>query len=198
MAVTSFAQWCRPHLHALGFNPLIRACDRIEALTVLAVLATALFAVPAAAQAGTLVYDVGARTAIEQAQSRHSVDAVVVEVSAALPVDFDNPNYVRAQWRDGAQVRTEQVITPGMPKVGDPVKIWLNDAEKVVAAPQTADDAKLSAIVAAISVWVAIVACSALMAFFIHRALQRSRDRGWDRELHLLVHNDDGWANRRI
>jgi hypothetical protein len=165
---------------------------------VLAVLATALFAVPPAAQAGTLMYDVGARTAMEQAQSRHSVDAIVVEGSAGLPVDFDNPSYVRAQWHEGAQVRTEQVITPTTVKAGEPVKIWLDSTGKVVAAPQTTYDAKLSAIVAAATVWVAIVACGALMAFFVRRALDRSRDRGWDRELHLLAHNDDGWANRHI
>lgn len=198
MAVTSFAQACRRHLRALGFNPLIRASDRLEALAILAVLATAFFAVPAAAQAGHVVYDVGARTAIEQAQSRHSVDATVVISSAALPVDFDNPNYVRAQWREGTQERTEQVITPGTANVGDPVKVWLDDAGKVVAAPQTTQDAKLSAIIAAVSVWTAIVAGSALMAFFVRRALDRSRDRGWDRELYLLAYNDDGWANRHI
>lgn len=198
MAVTSFAERCRWHLHALGSNPLVRASDRLEALTLLAVLATMLFAVPPAAQAGSLMYDVGARTAIEQAQSRHSVDAIVVEGSAGLPVDFDNPNYIRAQWHEGVQERTEQVITPATLKAGDPVKIWLDSAGRVVAAPQTTDDAKLSAMVAATTVWVAIVACVALMAFFIRRALDRSRDRGWDRELHLLAHNDDGWANRHI
>ncbi|PRC43261.1 hypothetical protein C6A85_000000106245 [Mycobacterium sp. ITM-2017-0098] len=198
MAVTSFAQACRRHLRALGVNPLIRVSDRLEALVVLAVLATAIVAVPAAALAGNLMYDVGARTAIEQAQSRHSVDATVVVSSAALPVDFDNPNYVRAQWREGTQERTEQVVTPGTANVGDSVKVWLDDAGKVVAAPQTTEDARLSAIIAAVSVWTTIIAGAALAAFFIRRTLDGSRERGWDRELRLLAYNDDGWANRHI
>jgi hypothetical protein len=198
MAVTSFARACRRHLRALGFNPLIRTSDRLEALAILAVLATAIFAVPISTLAGNLMYDVGARTAVEQAQSRHSVEATVVVSSAALPMDFDNPNYVRAQWREGTQERTEQVITPGTPSVGDSVTVWLDDAGKVVAAPQTTEDAQLSAIIVAVSVWTAIVSAAALIAFFIRRALDLSRARSWDRELRLLAHNDDGWANRHI
>ena len=54
MGVTSFAQHFRWQLRALGFNPLIRASDRLEALAVLSVLATAIFALPVAAQAGTM------------------------------------------------------------------------------------------------------------------------------------------------
>ncbi len=198
MAVTLFAQRCHLHLRALGFNPLVRVSDRLEALTILGVLAIALFAISPAEQAGDFMYDIGARTATEQAHSRHPVDATVVESSAALPVDFDNPNYVRAQWRDGEQLRTEQVITPGTAAVGDAVTVWVDNAGKVVAAPQTLSDAKLNAAVAAVSVWVAIVGGGALMAFLIVRALDRSRERAWDRELDLLAHNDDGWANRRI
>jgi hypothetical protein len=198
MCVTSFARRFRRHLHALGLNPLIRASDRLEALAVLAVFGTALFAVPVAAQAGTLIYDAGVRTANEQAHSRHSVDAVAIEGSAGMPADFDNPAYVRVQWRTGAQLRTEQVITPLTVKAGEPLTIWLDDTGRVVAAPLTADDARLSSVSAAGTVWVAIVACGALTAFVIRRGLDRSRDRAWERELHLLAYNDDGWANRHI
>jgi hypothetical protein len=35
-----------------------------------------------------------------------------------------------------------------------------------------------------------------MVAFGMVRGLDRSRDRAWDRELHLMAHNDDGWANR--
>lgn len=198
MCVTSFARRFRWHLHALGFNPLIRASDRLEALAVLAVLVTALFAVPAAAHAGTLIYDAGVRTANEQAHSRHSVEAVAVEGSLSMPADFDGPAYVRAQWRAGTQLRTEPVITPATVKAGEPLTIWLDDTGKVVAAPLTADDARLSAVSAAGTVWIVIVVCSALAAFVIRRGLDRSRDRAWERELHLLAYNDDGWANRHI
>ena len=96
----------------------------------------------------------------------------------------------------GTQLRTERVITPTTVRAGQPLDIWLDDAGKVVAAPQTAADAELNAVVAAGTLWVALIACSALVAFVIRAGLDRSRDRAWEQELHLLAHNDDGWANR--
>jgi hypothetical protein len=196
MGVTTFARRFRWHLRALGFNPLVRASDRLEALTVLAVLVTALFAIPVGTQAATQVYDAGVRTANEQARSRHFVEAVAVEGSASMPADFDSPAYVRAQWHEGTRLRTERVITPATVKAGESLKLWLDDTGKVVAAPLTTDDAKLSALGVAGTVWVVIVVCSALVAFVIRRGLDLLRDRAWERELHLLAHNDDGWANR--
>ncbi len=196
MSVTSFAQHFRRQLRALGFNPLIRASDRLEVLAVLSVLATAIFALPFAADAGTMLYDAGVRTADEQAHSRHSVEAVAVEDSATLPAEFNDPSYVRAQWAEGTQLRSERVLTPTTVRAGEPLEIWLDNAGEVVAAPQTAADAELNAVVAAGTIWVALVACSALVAFVIRASLDRSRDRAWEHELHLLAHNDDGWANR--
>jgi hypothetical protein len=170
--------------------------DRIEALVVLAVVVSACFAVPAAAQAGTLVLDAGVRTAQEQAQTRHSVEAVALEDSASLLADVDSPAYVRAQWREGTRLRTEHVVSPVAVGTGQPLTIWLDDADNVVAAPLTADDADLSAVLAGATAWVTIVACSALVAFGARRALDRSRGRAWERELNLLAHYDDGWSNR--
>ena len=115
-----------------------------------------------------------------------------------MPTEVDSSAYVRAQWRDGTQLRTEGVIAPASVRAGEPLTIWLDDAGKVVAAPLTTADAELSAAVATGSVWVAIVACSALVAFVISVGLSRSRDRAWERELRLLAHNDDGWANRHL
>jgi hypothetical protein len=187
-------------VHALGINPLVRTSDRLEALAVLAALLTALIAIPAAAQAGDLVYASAVHTADEQARDRHAVEALVVEGSTRLPADSEAPtsaaNSARVQWHEGNRVRTEQTTTPSVAKTGDSLTIWLDDAGKVVAAPLTADDARLSADVATGTVWIAIVICGALSAFLARRGLDRSRYRSWDRELHLLAYNDDGWANR--
>jgi hypothetical protein len=199
--VTSFAGRLRWYVHALGFNPLIRTTDRLEALAVLAALLTALIAIPAAAQAGDLVYASAVHTADEQAHDRHAVEALVVDGSTRMPADSEAPTSsapisVRAQWHEGTRVRTEQITTSSMAKTGDSLTVWLNDAGKVVAAPMTADDARLSAAVATGTVWIAIVVCGALAAFLIRRGLDRSRARSWERELDLLAYNDDGWANR--
>ncbi|MET0700787.1 MAG: hypothetical protein ABWY93_14090 [Mycobacterium sp.] len=172
--------------------------DRLEALAALAVLVTALFALPVATQAGSQIYDSGVRMADEQAQTRHPVQAVALEGSTSMPADFDNPVYIPAQWRQGNQLHTERVIAPMGVKVGQPMTIWLDDSGKVVAEPQTAQDAELSAVAAACSVWAVIVICSLLLALLIRKRLDMSRDRAWERELHLMAHNDDGWANRHI
>ena len=195
--VTSFARWVGWHLRALGFNPMIRATDRIESLAVLSAVAVALLAVPVAAHSGAQMYDSGMRTIDEQTHSRHRIEAVAME-HANLSADFDGPSYVRAQWQEGTRLRTERVITPATVNAGEPISIWLDDSGKVVAAPLTPEDAELSAVVAAGALWVTIATCLALLAYAVHVGLDRSRGREWDRELSLLTHNDDGWANRHV
>lgn len=184
------------YLRALGFHPLVRTVDRLEALAVLGVLVAGLFAIPAAVSAGTVVHDASLRTAEQQAQSRHSVQALVV-AGVGAPTDLDTPAYVRAQWRDGAQTRTESVLGPATIKPGDHMTVWLDEHGKVVSAPLRAEDATLTATTAAVSFWISIVMGCALVAHLIRRGLDRSRHRAWDRDLLLLLHNDDGWANRR-
>jgi hypothetical protein len=193
--VTLFAARCGWYVRAFGFNPLIRLTDRLEAFAVLAVLVSALFALPAAAMAGTMIYESGVRTATEQTQTRHSVDALVVD-GAGLPTDFETPAYVSAQWTEGTQTHTDRVASPATVRAGDHMTVWLDPAGTVVAAPRTAADAKIGAVAAAVAVWITVVACSAVLAFVVRVGLDRSRERAWERELHLLAHNDDGWANR--
>lgn len=188
-------------MQALGFNPLIRSTDRLEALAVLGALLIALIAIPAAAQAGDLVYASSAHTADLQAHDRHPVQATVVDGGGRMPSDVESaasggPTSVKAQWHEGTRLRTEQITTTSLAKAGEPLTIWLDNTGKVVAAPLTADDAELSAAIATGTVWIAIVAFGALAVFLIRRGLDRSRDRAWDSALHLLAHNDDGWANR--
>ena len=95
----------------------------------------------------------------------------MVEGSRGLPTDFGSPDYTRAQWREGKQLRTEQVVSPATVKVGDPIELWLNDSGMVVAAPLTVEDAKVSAAGAAVILWVTIVACSAFAALVVRRTL---------------------------
>lgn len=193
--VTLFADRIRWYRRALGFNPLVRTVDRIEALAVLGVLVIALFAMPAAMSAGTMVHDSGKRTAEEQLSSRHSVDAVVVE-GIGLPTDLDTPAYVQAQWTEGDQTRIESVVGPATIKTGDHMTVWLDNSGKVVAAPMTVSDAELNGFAVALTLWISVVMAGVVIAYLIRRGLDRSRHRTWERELHLMAHNDDGWANR--
>ncbi|HEX7827168.1 MAG TPA: hypothetical protein VF477_19860 [Mycobacterium sp.] len=201
--VTSFAGRIRWYFHALGFNPLIRTTDRLEALAVLGAFITALIAIPVAGQAGDVVYASAAHTADLQSRDRHPVQAQVLAGSGRMPADVESsasggPTSITAQWHEGTKVRTEQIASTSMAKAGDTLTIWLDDTGKVVTAPLTKDDAELSAAVASGTVWVALVAFGALAVFLIRRVLDRARYRSWERELHLLAYNDDGWANRNL
>lgn len=186
----------RWYLRALGFHPLVRTVDRLEALAVFGVLVAGLLCIPVVVSAGTVVRDAGLRTAEQQAASRHSVQAVVVAGTGA-PTELDTPAHVDAQWHEGTHTRTESVIGPAAIRPGDHMSVWLDGNGKVVSAPLRAEDAALTATAAAVAFWISIVMFCALVAYLIRRGLDRARDRAWDRELLLLAHNDDGWANRR-
>lgn len=193
------ARWTerlRWYLRALGRHPLIRTADRLEALAVLGVLLAAVFAAPAAVSAGMQVHDASVRTAEHQAQTRHAVTATVT-AGVGAPTDMETPAYVRVQWREGTQMRTESVVGTATIQPGDQLTVWLDERGKVVTAPLRAEDAALTATAAAVAFWISIVTCCALVAYLVGRGLDRARDRAWERELLLLAHNDDGWANRR-
>lgn len=161
----------------------------------LAVVVAAFAVIPTAISAGQAVYDSGVRTAREQQQTRHSVEALVTGQSA-LSTELETPAKVIAQWQEGARVRTESIVAPATIRPGDRMTVWLDDGGKVVAAPWKIADAKVYEVVAATSVWLISVMVGALAASLFRRILDRMRARAWTRELHLLAYNDDGWANR--
>ncbi|WP_019971199.1 hypothetical protein [Mycobacterium sp. 141] len=172
--------------------------DRVEAIAMLTVLATALLVVPTAAQSGADRYAAQMRTIAEQTRSQHQVDAVVTQgrVQGAQPYSADLPSVV--QWREGSQIRTGRATFSTSTSTGQRVVIWLDNQGKVVAAPRHKADAQLSAFVQAAGVWLGAVTLSVLIAYLVRRLLDRIRANAWERELQLLAHNDDGWANRRI
>jgi hypothetical protein len=199
MSLHTFALRCRWYLRALDRNPLVRASDRLEALAFLGLLVMTLLAIPFAAGVGHQTYDSTVRIVEEEAQSRHSVQAVVIEASTAPLTDPGTPQYVRVQWRDGTQQRTENVVNPdpGIVKAGADLTIWLDSRGKVVAAPLTPADASVDATTVGWTVWLLAVVFIGLTGLGIRHGLDRSRARTWDRALHRLAHHDDGWANRR-
>ena len=60
-----------------GRNPLVRKSDRVEALMLVLVFATALAVTAVAGAIGTAVHDTHARAYAEQSRDRHSVTATV-------------------------------------------------------------------------------------------------------------------------
>lgn len=196
IGLTSVALRLRWYLRVFGRNALIRRSDRLEALSILAVVAGALFAIPTAVHVGSVSYESTMRIVNEQARDRHSVDAIVVTGSTGMSADLGGPAFVRVQWSEGTRLRTEQVVSPGIVEAGAPLTVWLNSRGQVVAAPLTAADAKVNSVAVSGTVWAMTAVFGALAALAIRLGLDRSRARAWEREIHLLAHNDDGWANR--
>lgn len=191
----SFVLRCRWLLRALSRNPLVRASDRTEALAVLMVFVVAVLAIPYASQAGDDVYDARMRIIDEQLRTRHSVEAVVVGTTVTAG-RYNRPGPVRAEWREGTQVRSAMVSNATVVSPGAAVSVWLDSAGNVVAAPETPQVARSVAAARAWTLWIGITAAAVLILFASRRILDRRRAQCWERELLVLAHNDDGWADR--
>lgn len=183
-------------LGALGRNPLVRFSDRIEAFAVLMVFVVAALAVPFASQAGDNAYNARMRIVDEQLRTRHSIEAVAVSNATPTPGRYNRPGPVRAEWREGSEVRSEMVNTPTPVSPGATVTVWLDNTGTVVAPPDTPQVARAVAAGRAWTLWLGTVVGAVLVAYASRRILDRSRARSWERELLVLAHNDDGWADR--
>ena len=73
-------------IRAVGRNPLVGTNDRVEALILILVFATALAVTPVAVAIGTAVHD-NARAYAEQSWDRHPVTAVVTDKPSATMVE---------------------------------------------------------------------------------------------------------------
>lgn len=183
---------------AFGRTPLARRADRIEAWAVFVVLVLSVMAVFPAVLLGEAGYAARSHTSAAEASSRHRVDAVAVgnaktdpTMSDSAPAKFSVP----VRWFAQNASRDAEVKIDRPVKAGDHVPIWVNDRGKVTTAPLTDDDVHVVAIGTAALVWlVAVILLGGAFAV-LHRALDRSRNRGWDRGLHELVGNGGGSAN---
>lgn len=197
MRHSSFVSRTRWFLRALGRSPLLRTSDRMEALAILMVFVVALLAIPFASQAGDNTYDARMRIIDEQMRTRHSVEAVAVANSgAATPGRYNRPGPVRAEWREGTEVRSEMINSPVAIRKGDTLTVWLDTTGKVVPPPETPQVASSIAAGRTWTVWLGAVGLTVVLACAARWTLDRARARSWERELLLLTHNDDGWANR--
>src|SRR5262245_48771345 len=162
------------------------------------VIAVAVVAIPFATDAGNEAYFARMHTISKQVQTRFPVEAVAVGDSTGPVGRFTRANTVRVQWREGTHTRTGVIASPAIVKAGAPLIIWLDTTGKVTAAPDTATAAKSDAVGRALVVWLGAVALGVLFARAVRRWLDRCRAAAWDRDVRLLAHNDDGWANRHI
>ena len=176
-------------------NPLIRRSDRIEALVTLIAQAVFLVTIPLAGIAGAAVYGARESCYAHEAHDRHTVMAMVTEVSGT-GIDGADPSLVQARWpgADGERTRPLRVVSPA--KVGDRIQIWVNANGDPVAAPTPTWRAVTDA--------VATVEASLLLVGFglltlvagVRSRLDHALDAEWEREI-TCQEEDGGRTNQR-
>lgn len=178
------ALWRRIHP---GRNPLARMSDRFETALVLGVVLVALLVLPVAAALGSEAYAARMRQATEQAADRQPVTAVLLADAPPLEtrldgVPVDEKSDVRARWMVDGVVREGTVEAEHGAVMGDEVRIWLDFAGEVVAAPVTPDDAASTGVGVGVGVWLAAVALLAGVFLTARSMLGRLRAAAWTRE----------------
>jgi hypothetical protein len=196
MSGSALALRCRWLRQALSRNALTRFSDRLEAASVLLILLVVLVAVPVAVHtAGRTQASQLAEIAAQHGRS-HTVQAVATGQNVAQ-ASRSQRSIVKAQWREGGEVRTTSVVSRSAVPKGTPVTVWLdNRTGDVVEPPRAPSDAAAIAMVVGAGTWLGAVALAALLVALVRLLLNRFRARAWEREIRLLAHNDDGWANR--
>jgi hypothetical protein len=174
-------------------NPLVRLSDRLEATTLLIVIAVALLSAPVAGAVGTGTYDsLKHAFAVDRTNSRE-VSATVTADSTLAPRAYEDPFLTPIQWRFEGALHTGQVRTTYM-KTGDRLTIWIDTKGDRKMTPLTDQDAATQAILAALGLWSAAVAVAIASWAALRAWLVRSRHAAWDRELHDLL--DGGRRNQ--
>jgi hypothetical protein len=185
---------------AVGRNPLVRTCDRVEALILILVFAAALVIAPVAGAIGTAVHDGHARAYADQSRDRHLISATVIEDPTTTAIGDATAGYdqtrliVRApvRWRIDGVDYTEILKVDQKAKVGDPADIWVDGRGHRVAAPVPMSQAGIDALVVASASWLGMMAGVAGLSALVRAGVTRRRNISWDRELRTLVNNGGG------
>jgi hypothetical protein len=171
-------------VRAFGRNPLVRRSDRVAVLLVLLAFVASIIAAAVAGAVGTAVYDAHNRRYAEQAQTRHSVTATVLEDSTVI---LDTVTYtVSARWRADATEHTGSFSWPQFVKAGDPIDIWVDSDGSAASAPAAGSHAGVDGVMAGMAIWLSVVAAAAALTVLVRWRLNRLHSADWDRELWSL------------
>ncbi|MET9230110.1 hypothetical protein [Lentzea sp. NPDC003310] len=182
-----------------GRNPLATYGDRLEGAVLALGVVAALGMVPVAAAVGSEVYAAqGARVQVEQ-QSRHQVDAVLVEDAPSLGGAADSEAVIEtteavASWLlpDGT-VRRGAVRAPFGAEAGTSVRVWIDRSGQVTAPPATVQGAAFTAITSALVLWGVVLGAIALLFCLVRFAHMKIRLRWWHLEWELTARE---WTGR--
>jgi hypothetical protein len=172
---------------AFGRNPLLRRTDRIEALIIVFAVTVAVAALLGAAAVGAGVYGSRYRLYADEAQTRHTVTATVVEADASTSKPHATASQVRATWRVGEDERTDWFRTDNTVKAGDHIDIWVNDYGDHMMPPTPTSQAAVDAVGVGLGIWLAVAIAMTALVGAARTPLNRIRHAQWEREMKSLA-----------
>jgi multisubunit Na+/H+ antiporter MnhB subunit len=179
-------------LRLLGRDPLVRTTDRVEALVLVLAVVVSLLSAPIAAAFGTAVHESNRHLYVEQAHSRHSVAATVTDLPASQQILRTSTITVQARWSAAGAEHTGMVKAPSTTTPGDSIEIWVDNNGAQVPAPNPTTRAAVEAVVAAVAIWVSVIAAAATLFAITRAVCDRIRFTGWQQDLDSLVGHGGG------
>ncbi|HET6735824.1 MAG TPA: hypothetical protein VFH65_24455 [Mycobacterium sp.] len=179
-------------LRLLGRDPLVRTSDRVEALMLVLAVAVSLLCAPIAAAVGTAVYYANRQLYAEQAQNRRSLPATVTGDPASQQVLRTITFTAPARWSMAGAEHAGTVKASSTAKTGDSIEIWVDHNGSPVPAPTPTTRAGVDAVVAAVAIWVTVIAAGATLFAITRAVCDRIRFTAWQHDLDSLVGDGGG------
>lgn len=173
-----------------GRNPLVRTSDWVEALVLVLAVGVSLLAAPIAAAVGTAVHDARSHIYAEQAQTRHSITATIIDDYAAQRDSPTNAITVRGRWSAAGVEHTGAIKVRATVKTGDTAVIWVDNDGLPAETPTSTFRAATDAVTAAVAIWLTVAAAAAALFAVTRVVADRVRDTGWQHDIDNLLDGD--------
>jgi hypothetical protein len=178
--------------HIFGRNPLLRRSDRLEAMVVVIAVVASLVAIPVAGIAGTVVYGALHSKYMQEAHERHAVVGTI----AGTGVDTRDYSVVQASWPVAGGDRSAQIALTHDAKVGQHVRIWIDDNGNPADPPTPPWRALAAGLGTVLALVLATGVAMGLSFNGIRSLLDHARDDQWEREIRCFQENG-GRTNQR-
>ena len=184
-----------PGFRLFSRNPLIRTSDRIEAAVVTLAVLLVVIAAACAGVIGTMIHDAETQSYLEQAQTRHVVEATAVDGSKPAALLESTASTVHARWQVNGIDHADVIDWDYAVKAGERLTIWVDVDGNRVEQPTSPTSADVDALTAAVVGWLIAALAAAAAVVTVRAHVSRMRDAQWEREIRYLVQDDGGRTN---
>ena len=180
---------------AFGRSPLIRFCDRIEALIIVVGIVATLVTVPIACGAGTAVYTRGYQQYAWEARTRHAVTVTATDAGAAAA--NSDTVIVQVRWDTAAGPRTAVFESRSPVKAGQRLEVWLDNDGRQVDPPTPTSRAAVDGVIVAAMLELIVSITVGLLVAALRFSLDRRREAQWEHELRSLMDDNGGRSSKQ-